>query len=290
MNQPNHISPVGPQAERKAIVIGECFLEIAFGGTEPAGASAGGTLLRAACQAARRGLAVTMVGETGHDRAGQIIVRQLKDSGVDTRSVDLFTEGTSASHLVFDNPADTIAYGTWPKEPMSVIWPRIDAGDIVVYGGTYVLEQRVRPQVTDILRYARDRRATVVYVPAFSPWLAHRKTHYMPAVLENLESCDLAVMFPSDLKLLFGHDVPEEAFQERVRFHTDRMMSISAPAVELFGLQGLHASAPAKSTGLDLGLAALIETLIKSDIDSKTLATADKDAFQALTSGVASLI
>ncbi len=290
MNQQTHISPVGPQAERKAVVIGECFLEIAFGGTEPSGASAGGTLLRAACMAASRGLSVTMVGETGHDRAGQIVLEQLKASGVDTRSVDLFTEGKSATHLLFDDPAQTIAYGTWPKDPMSVIWPRIDAGDVVVYGGTYVLEQRVRPQVTDILRYARDRRATVVYVPAFSPWLAHRKTHYMPAVLENLETCDLAVVFPSDLSLLFGHDTPREAFLERVRFHTDRMMSISAPAVELFGLQGLHSSSAAQPASLDQGLAALIETLIKSDIDNKTLATADKYVFQALTSGVASLI
>lgn len=292
MNQTDttHTSPVGPQAQRKAIVIGECFLDIAFDGAAPSGADAGGDLLRAACLAARRGLPTTMVGETCRDRAGRIVMDSLEAAGVDTRSVDVYTEGRSATHLVFDTPAQTIAYGVYPDEDMSVVWPRIDTDDVVVYGGTYVLEQRVRQQVTDILRYARDRRATIVYVPAFSPWLAHRITRHMPAILENLESSDLTVALPSDLSLLFGHETAAAAFDERVRFHADRMLSIGGPEIEMFGLQGLHASAAVGSTSVPEALAAVIATLAGPDINHETIAMADNAAFSAFVGSVASKI
>ena len=285
-----HISPVGPQERRKAIVIGECFLDIKFDGSEPSGAAAGGDLLRAACLTARRGLRTTMVGEICRDKAGQLVIDRLQADGVDVRSVDIYTEGSSATHLVFDDPRQTIAYGTYPEEGMSVVWPRIDADDVVVYGGTYVLEPRVRQQVTDILRYARDRRAMVVYVPAFSPWLAHRITRHMPAVLENLESSDLTVALPSDLSLLFGSDNAAGAFDERVRFHADRMLSIGGPMLEMFGLQGLYASAPAGSAPVPEVLAALIETLAETAINHETIAMADNEAFSSFVGDVASRI
>ena len=285
-----HISPVGPQERRKAIVIGECFLDIKFDDSQPSAATAGGDLLRAACLTAHRGLSTTMVGEICRDRAGSLVLDRLQADGVDTRSVDVYTEGSSATHLVFDEQRQTIAYGTYPQESLSVVWPRIDADDVVVYGGTYVLEPRVRQHVADILRYARDRRAMVVYVPAYSPWLAHRITRHMPAVLENLESADLTVALPSDLSLLFGCDNAAWAFDERVRFHADRMLAIGGPVLELFGLQGLYASAHVGNAPVPEVLAALIEMLAETAINHETIAMADNEAFSSFVGEVASRI
>ncbi|MCM1020613.1 MAG: PfkB family carbohydrate kinase [Muribaculum sp.] len=281
------LSPVGPQEHRKTIVIGECFLEIGFRQSQPVGSRAGGYLLRAACKAAQKGVPVTFVGETARDCAGQIIVGQLASAGVDTRSIDLFTEGSSATHLTFDTPEQTIAYGTYPQEEMSVVWPRIDADDVVVYGGAYVVDQRVRPQVNDILRYARDRRAMIIYVPAFSPWLAHRITRHMPAILENLESADMTIALPTDLKMLFGQATAERAFSERVRFHADRMLSVGSETLEMFGLQNMHASAPVGNSDIPAALAAVIETLVNSEINHETIAMADNDAMSAFVNDIA---
>lgn len=282
-----HVAPVGPQEYRRAVFIGESFLEIPFNGQCVHEPVAGGVLLRAACEVSRRGIQTDFVSETGRDCVGDIILSQLESCGVGSRSVDVFTEGSSATHLLFDLPQNTVAYGTYPAEDMSVIWPRIDVDSVVVYGGTYVLEPRVSGQVAEILRYARDRRAMVVYVPDFSPWLAHRITRYMPVILDNLENSDLIVTCNSDLKLLFGCENAEQAFKERVGFHADRMLNIADERIEMFGLQGMSASVAGNFSRMPEVLSAIAETLALSSINHETIAMTTTDALNAFVSEIA---
>ena len=285
-----YIPPVGPQQYRRAVFIGESFLEIPFCGQCAGKPVAGGALLGAACETAQRGIHTAFVSETGRDGVGDIILSVLETAGVDYRSVDVFTEGSSATHLLFGEPEKTVAYGTYPDEDMSVVWPRIDVDSVVVYGGTYVLEPRVRGQVAEILRYARDRRAMVVYVPDFSPWLAHRITRHMPVILDNMENADLVVTQQSDLRLLFGCDNARQAFMERVRFHADRMLNIDAVRLEMFGLQGIEFSADGNFGCVPKVLGAMAESLALSSINHETIAMTTQDALTAFVSDIVSRI
>lgn len=290
VNDSNPVSPIGPQEYRRAIFIGECFLEIPFTGQCAGNPAAGGVLLRAACMASRRGIRTAFVSETGRDGVGALILSQLEAAGVDTRSVDVFTEGSSAAHMLFGEPGNTVAYGVYPSEDMSVVWPRIDVDSVVVYGGNYVLEPRVRGQVSEMLRYARDRRAMVAYVPDYSPWLAHRITRNMPAIFDNMENADLVVTQQSDLQLLFGCDNAGRAYKERVQFHADRMLNIATDRIEMFGLQGMETTVAARFDNAAQVLGALVESLALSQINHETIAMTTQDAQNALISDIASRI
>lgn len=204
---------------RNIIVIGQCRMDLVFDNTgNPAGATAGGELLKAACILARHGHSVHFVGEASTDAIGDSLTAALTESGVDIRSVDRYTEGSTPAILSFHDGRD-VCYGEYPKAPMSVVWPRVDRGDIVIFGGDYTLNPRVHPQVMDLLRYATDLKAFIIYVPLYPQRMSHLVTHAMPAVLDSFETSALSIIDTVTIRALYRCDDIAEAYRAHLSYY-----------------------------------------------------------------------
>lgn len=216
---------------RKIIIIGESALRITFHGNTPVASDPCGVLLNTAALLGRRGRPVSFVSELAADQVGDIILGFLTDAGVDTHSVDRFTGGSTQLQLSFDN-GRTSRYGDYRDAAFTVVWPRIDPDDILLFGGNYAVDPRSRARLFEMVRYARERRATVIYVPDFDPARVRNITHLMPAILESFEAADIAVTTSTDLSAIFGLSDPAKAFRDHIAFYTDTLLNLASPDSE----------------------------------------------------------
>ncbi|MDE6311162.1 MAG: hypothetical protein K2L96_05015 [Muribaculaceae bacterium] len=195
---------------KKIICIGECSLNIVFGPDgQPLGSMPGGRIPNAAAILARTGLRVLMASELTTDGVGNMVADFLQASGADLSALDRYSEGRTPLN-VFTMGADGLPSLTrYEKyadddEGFDIVWPRVEEGDIVVFGGYYAIAPRTRRRLSRFLENAREMKAVLVYLPGFLPVQEPRITRVMPAILENLELADLVLTRNDDLNLIFG--------------------------------------------------------------------------------------
>lgn len=222
---------------KKIICIGECSLNIIFDSAGvPAGAMPGGRIVNAAAMFARKGLPVIMASEAASDGVGDMVVRFLDAAGVDTATIDRFTGGRTPLNVF--TPADgsrpsLTRYEKYPpEEGFDIVWPRVDEGDIVVFGGYYALDPRNRTRLSRFLENARDMKALLVYLPGFLPEQEPRITRVMPALLENLELADIVLTRGDDLRMIFGLD-GSQCYDRNIGFYCRSMVNVDTDAREI---------------------------------------------------------
>ena len=155
---------------RKIITIGESVLDTIFKDNVPMKSFVGGRVANAACSLALSGIETLMVSECANDHVGDIIVDFLKRNKVDVTSVDRYVNGTTAFSAIFESDnhePQLVNYGTYPPDRFDVVWPRINEDDIVLFGSLYSIENPQRSRLYEILQYAADRKAIMVYLPGF---------------------------------------------------------------------------------------------------------------------------
>lgn len=213
---------------RRIIFIGECRLDIAIKSDGTISATPGGNMLKAAINLAQKGLDVAFVGEAGCDIPGNTIVDALSRVGVDTECIDRFPDGATTIDLICHggNPEGEF-YTKTPKENLVVKWPRIVAGDIVVFGNWFALSGRTKGAVDDLVQYASSRGAMVVYLPGFATQLEPALTHVMTQILDYLELADMVVMFNDDYQSIFSEKDSQECYRRRINFYCPTMVHIN---------------------------------------------------------------
>ncbi len=215
---------------RKIIAIGECILDILFHDNTPVKAYPGGKLLNAAALLGETDKEVYYVAEAANDHVGNMVIDFLNKHKVNTRSIDRYTEGSTPSTLIFSYSdglsRDRVYYGKYPQENFDTVWPRIDPDDIVIFGGYYSLDPRVRTRLFDIIKYAQERKAIVVYMPSLRPESVPRITRVMPSILENLEAANLVVTFNNDLPTIFGKDDAAKVYHDNIVFYSFNLLNI----------------------------------------------------------------
>lgn len=223
---------------KKIICIGELSLNIALDSTGATlGAMPGGRIANAAALLAADGLEVLMASEAADDSVGAIVVGHLEQAGVQTRSVDRYTEGRTTLNILSGEPPVLTRYEAYPDEAFDIIWPRIDEGDIVVFGGYYAIDRRMRPRLAKLLTHAVERKALMVYLPGFPPQQESRITRVMPEILENLETAHIVVTRTSDLATVFGNGNGNGCFNDRISFYCRSLVNIDPACghLEYFG-------------------------------------------------------
>ncbi|MBP3536686.1 MAG: hypothetical protein J6J93_04015 [Muribaculaceae bacterium] len=216
---------------KKIICIGECSLNLVVDASgKPLGSLPGGRIANAASILGRDGLKVLMASEACADSIGDIIVGNLSASGVDVTSVDRFTEGRTPLNVFVTDPGNPqpklIRYEAYPEEAFDIIWPRIDEGDIIVFGGYYSIDRRMRPRMQRLLAHAAERKAVMVYLPGFLPQQEPRITRVMPQILENLEMAHVVVTRNRDLELIFGVKLPDACYHDHIDFYCRSLVNI----------------------------------------------------------------
>lgn len=210
---------------RKIITIGECVLNVEFCDAVPVKAFPGGRIFNVATTLGHWGYDVEMVGECGKDRMGDLIVKALTENNVSTRSIDRFTEGLTPSRYIF-NDAPSVYYQQFSEQEFDFVWPSLERNDVVVFGSFFAVSQRVRARVYELLQYASERGAIIIYLPGFAPQRTPRITKQMPAIFENLELADMVVCRNNDLKYIFGGDKEAEVFNRHISFYSANFVNI----------------------------------------------------------------
>lgn len=214
---------------RKIIAIGESVLDTIFNGNQPTRSFVGGRIANAAAILGTMGLPVSMVSECCNDRVGDIIIDYLSSHNVNVASIDRYTQGSTAMSAIFSNPdgKDTLVnYGVYPKSRFDVVWPRIDEDDIVLFGSLYAITEPQRAALFELVNYAVERKAIIIYLPGFQHGINFHIAHVMPAILENLEVSDLVIAHERDLRDVFPGETAQQAYSDHVEFYCDNYLHI----------------------------------------------------------------
>ena len=217
---------------RKVVTVGEFAQDLVFDASgAPAGSAYGGRITLCAAMLARQGLPVKMVSEVSSDRVGEAVTAPLAEAGVDMSCVDRFNEGVTPTQLYYPRSGggyDVIRYEQYPEECFDVAWPRVDPGDILVFGGYQAIDPRARQRMLALLSNASERGLLLVYLPGFLPSRAPRITRVMPAILENLELASVVVTRSADLEAIFGTADDAAAWNNHIKFYADNLVNVDA--------------------------------------------------------------
>ena len=229
---------------RKVIGIGETMLDIIFKNGEPIEAVPGGSTFNGIVSLGRAGVKTVFVSETGNDRVGEYVRDFLRDNNVDTSAINVFQETKSPVSLAFldkDNNADYIFYRDQKHDHMDFAYPDIQKDDIVVFGSFYAVNPALRPQVSGLLEYARQRGAIIYYDVNF------RKAHQAdvmkvtPNLIDNLEYADIVRGSKEDFEVLYKKDSAERVYRAETSFYCKRFIYTDGPnPVSVFSNNGFH--------------------------------------------------
>lgn len=218
----------------KAIYIGELALNISLDANGHAETGVGDWAVNAAMLDGRMDLPTIWIGEAAAGTVGDHMVRNLSESGVNTDSIDRFTEGVSPVRIFAPGePASTINHSNLPKEPVNAVWPRIDEGDVVVYGSYMTLEERDHARLLDLLKHAKARNACLVYLPYFESHQVPRITRVMPAVFDCLELADIVVGRDADVRAIFTESDMVDVFKDHILFYCSRFLHLDPAAKKM---------------------------------------------------------
>lgn len=268
---------------KKIICIGECALDIVFDGAQPVGSITGGRIANAAAIMARDTLPVVMASEAASDPVGDSVVAFLKDAGVDISSVDRFTDGRTPLNVYMpaaDGSMTITRYENYGEADFDIVWPRVDDDSIIVYGGYYALDKRLRPRLTAFLNHCAERGAVMVYLPGFPSQRESRITRVMPAILENLEIANVVIARNQDLRLIFGVPEADRCYANHIDFYCRSMVSVDPTCHTInyySGKEVTHAEIPA-DISLSLHWNAGVVAGVVASIFEQNLRPADLDA------------
>lgn len=276
---------------RKVIAVGQSSLDIVHVDRRPVASFMGGRIANMAVSLSRAGVPVEFVSECGTDSVGDLIVDTLMENGVATASVDRFTEGSSQISLIFRESGRAgerySEYVKYPQTRFDVLWPKIEENDIVVFGSYFSIDKGVRAPLRELLAYAVERKALIVYLPGFQPELCSRITRVMPAIFENLELADIVVARESDMVKIFEKSDPERCYEEHIRFYSpyflfsDAAFNVTLHAGgEILTLPSRD-TVPANKLGWNASLCAgFVYGLIAENLKRENLSTAGKSAWE----------
>lgn len=274
---------------RKVIAIGQSAFEIVCIDGKPGASYIGGRIANMALSLGKAGTATEFVSECGCDIPGDLIADTFKANNVSTTSVDRYPDGLTPVSLVFKSGTE-ISRSLYTKYPaqhrFDIQWPKIYENDIVVFGSSFAVEQDVHRPLLELLRYAVDRKAVIVYLPG----LEHDQTNVvrnMPAIFENLEFADIVITRESDMARIFSKHSPEQCYRENIAFYSPNFVfasdsgsvTVLAPQCNLAVPCGL--TPPANRLGWDSALCAgIVFGLIEHEVTRADIANIPEGAWK----------
>ena len=225
---------------RRIYAIGETVLDIIFKDGQPRAAKPGGSSLNLAVTLGRLGSDVEFIGEYGMDPVGDLVDDFLNGNNVGTRFVSRFSVGKSALALAFldaDNNASYTFYKDFPAERLGNIPLKTTADDIVTFCSIYAITREVRPQLMKFLEIARSCGSMLLYDPNFRQAHMHELEELRPFIMENFRMAHLVRASDEDLKLIFGVDNPDDAY--------DRVSGLCPVMVYTANVNGVFVYTPA---------------------------------------------
>ncbi|MCP9610612.1 carbohydrate kinase family protein [Coprobacter tertius] len=246
---------------RKIIGIGETILDIIFKNNQPTKALPGGSVFNAMVSLGRLQIPVNFISELGQDYVGEIALSFMRENNISTDYIDIFCDGKSPVSLAFlndENDARYMFYTQYPTQRLNVVWPRIDADDILILGSFYAVNPALRSRIVEFLDYARTRKAIIYYDPNFRKSHSHEAMKVMPSILENLEYADIVRGSDEDFETLFHQNDSNKIYKDHIKFYCPNF-------IHTHGQRGVDMFVPAGNRHFDAREAKVISTIGAGD-------------------------
>lgn len=222
----------------RVIGIGETVFDILFKNQQPVKAMPGGSVFNSIISLGRMGVGASFISEVGDDRVGHLILSHLRDSGVDASAVCCFQGGKSPLALAFlneRNDAEYLFYKDYPSNRLEVDFPRIEPGDVVLYGSYFVLNPVLRSKTKAFLEYAHESGALLFYDINFRQNHVNERIKLAEAIIENLEFADIVRGSADDFRHLYEMTDAEKIYKEKIKFYCPSFIFTSGEGeVKLF--------------------------------------------------------
>ncbi len=172
-----------------------------------------------------------------------------------------------------------------------MIWPRIDENDIVIFGSFYSIDESLRDRLLEMITYASERKAILIYMPGFQHGLKCRITIVMPAILENLELADFVIANNKDIEDIFPGEGVEKAFHNHLEFycgnflHIDENFNAQIFAKNVREVINNPQGKSVNALGWQAGFAAgLMYGLLRNQVTHDLLEDIDQETWEAIVS------
>ena len=222
----------------RVIGIGETVFDILFKNDRPVTAMPGGSVFNSIISLGRMGVDASFISEVADDRVGRIIISHLQDSGVDASAVCCFQGGKSPLALAFlneRNDAEYLFYKDYPNNRLEVDFPKIEPGDIVLYGSYFVLNPVLRTKTKAFLEYAHENGALLFYDVNFRQNHVNERIKLAEALIENLELADIVRGSADDFRYLYDMTDAEKIYNQKIKFYCPSFIYTSGDGdVKLF--------------------------------------------------------
>ena len=235
-----------------------------------------------------------LVSEVGDDRIGEIILSHLRDSGVDASSVCCFSGGKSPLALAFlneRNDAEYLFYKDYPNNRLEVDFPKIEKGDIVLYGSYFVLNPVLREKTKAFLEYAKECGAVLYYDINFRKNHVAERVKLGEALIENLEFADIVRGSADDFRYLYDMTDAEKIYKEKIKFYTPEFIFTSGDGdVKLF-TRGFTGTFPVKKVDVvstvgagDNFNAGVVYGLLSASVEREAISSLGKEEWSRIIS------
>jgi fructokinase len=201
--------------------IGETVYDIIFKNDQPISAMAGGAMLNTSVSLGRLELPVTFLSEIGKDIVGGIITGFLLENGVDGSYIYRFSEGKTALALAFldeNENAEYSFYKMYPIERMKMEFPKVEPGDIVLFGSFFAITEAVREPLMGFIKNARNAGAIIIYDPNFRKPHLHELPEIKKYIEENIFYADIIRGSDEDFQLIFKTETADQTFHKINQF------------------------------------------------------------------------
>nr|WP_320036997.1 carbohydrate kinase [uncultured Bacteroides sp.] len=207
---------------RKVIGIGETILDIIFQNEQPSAAVPGGSVFNGIISLGRMNVDVCFISEIGNDKVGNIIKRFMEENNVKTDHINIFPDGKSPVSLAFlneNNDAEYLFYKDYPKQRLDIAFPTINEDDILIFGSFYALNPVLRDKMTELLDYAKERKAIIYYDPNFRSTHKYEAMKLAPAIIENLEYADIVRGSDEDFINMYNLNDIDKIYKNKIQFY-----------------------------------------------------------------------
>lgn len=198
----------------------------------------GGRIVNAAAIMAREGARVAMLGDAPADHLGHLVVDHLQKAGVDIQGIDRPTDAKTPV-TIYSPDGQSVRYTAPGDNGFDIVWPRINDGDVVIFGGFHAIDPGIHVQLLQFLSYAAEH-ATMIYLPGFYGEEKTRITRVMPAIYEGLELANYVITRTVDLQAIFGTSDAEICFKNNLDFYGIKLINIDGINGNMVGISAFQ--------------------------------------------------
>ncbi|GAB4320734.1 MAG: carbohydrate kinase [Bacteroidales bacterium] len=278
--------------ERAVITFGETLLDIIFQNGKVVDAHPGGALLNSSVTLARLGVPVRFISETGDDPTGDMILKFLENTGVDTQLIYRYANINTGLALAFLDDrmeAHYSFYKQYPDKRMPEI-PEVGVnGDYFLFGSSASREPALQDTLNRLITTFLNREGLIIYDPNFRSAHKHQLSETLPVIGKHLCTADIVRASTDDLKYILGTESPGEMGEKILASGVQALILTDGPGPVRLFTQNLNLTVqvekgPVKSTigAGDTFNAALVYSLLKLKVNRKNLVHLDRESWQEL--------